>query len=989
MQQDKVNIIENINSIDELGKILETVLANMGLQDINRKQDGSVICIQKDSLGEQKLCFVPITEKVKGKNDVIETRVSALAKENFDSIFIVISKFTSSGTEISNYFKELLLKKFPNTRIVFWSRNNIIETIDKHYNGFWSHSDIFIKPYEEYYITSSRSDFELRNLLKLDDKYQNLLDIFVEPTLCIYIEDKEAKRPIKRKFSFEKIIKSGSYIVSGEAGTGKSTLLQHIGKSLIIENSKETPHKNIPIFVKQSDLISNDFDINKSVQSILLNVYKFFDLEKLFSDYTIVILIDSIDELDKDKQKTILKDLDAIRDKGSSRFIIATRSHEHLVKDCELNEYTHVTVEDFSIKQIQLFLKNFFRSDENKANKLLSSLRDNKILEKVPVTPLTLSVISILYEEKQYEIPATVTDVYDNFNIFLLGRATVKSNLEFLDINIKERILSHYALYILTQEDRIPQTEAEFKAFIELFFSARSMTIEKKNIPELFNALTQGTGVLFVDEGSFVCFKHNYFMEYYASLEIFKQKRELENELVERFTEFNWQNTSIFYAGRTKDMSDFLSKVIKKVKQYETLTDCLMATSGMGYLLQALWLTDANIRKEGTLAALDLMIKSLENMSRLSYEKSTFFSGLQYPSIALINALFFFKNFNSITLKDPIILAFDELMESEKRKMSLDEHTNNQQLHGLEVIQRETLYYKLFNLALVLYSERINSNEKLSELFDNTYMLNNPLFLMLFDKGLDMINPKNSDAIKDEENFASKKNRYLAGMNFYVSNTADKLRFTNFENISSYKRVELYTEGKTDAEIIERANYVLTRNKYPYWSVRSCGSVKHNIGGADELKNFLETIGAQMLGNQDKDKVIIGIFDNDMAGNRCHGGLKKELFNQINERVKKHKECEVYAIKLPIPIEKDVYLKSKPEFKFFSIEHYFPTEFLKSHDMLRDIPDFQDVYNINDKKKAEFATIIQQEEDASVFEDFKFLFEEIDFLSNEKTQYID
>lgn len=46
-----------------------------------------------------------------------------------------------------------------------------------------------------------------------------------------------------------------------------------------------------------------------------------------------------------------------------------------------------------------------FSGEEGKANNLLSALRENKIIDKLPLTPLNLSLISILFEEKDFEIP--------------------------------------------------------------------------------------------------------------------------------------------------------------------------------------------------------------------------------------------------------------------------------------------------------------------------------------------------------------------------------------------------------------------------------------------------------------------------------------------------------------------------------------------------------------------------------------------------------
>lgn len=54
-------------------------------------------------------------------------------------------------------------------------------------------------------------------------------------------------------------------------------------------------------------------------------------------------------------------------------------------------------------------------------------------------------------------------------------------------------------------------------------------------------------------------FQSRSFLEYYASREIFlSEKRTLyEEEIIEKFIEYNWQNVAIFYTGRTKDMENF------------------------------------------------------------------------------------------------------------------------------------------------------------------------------------------------------------------------------------------------------------------------------------------------------------------------------------------------------------------------------------------------------------------------------------------------
>jgi DNA polymerase III delta prime subunit len=976
-KKEKYQIIEDISSIVEFSKLIENLLEKAGLSNVIRNSDTTIFATQPGVI-DSKYCYIPSVNSLEGKNNEVFDIIKNLeSDETIDAFCIVTNKDVSSNKEISDYFRKVVQKRFPSARITFWGKTELVLKIDNTYPGFWQHSDTFLRPYEDFYLDTIETDSELRNLLKLDDKYHKMLNIFIEPRLSVFVEDKEGNRPRPKKIDKAKLVKGGIYVISGDAGTGKTTLLKEIGKELIEQNLHIDDKKNLPVFIKHTDLVSNNFSLPDTIEYILLKIYKNFDLNKIFSDYNIVLLIDSLDELEKKDQKDILLALEKYHNDLNIRFIIGTRSYEYLLKDCEIQEPLHITIENFNLKQIEAFLQNFFKFDILKANDLLYSLHDNRILDKLPITPLTLSVISILYEERQYEIPATITDIYDNFHLFLLGRTSVQSSLEFLDINVKERILSIYALEILLSSTREPKNLSDFVLFIEEFFSKRRITIVKKQIPELVQSLIQGTGVLYIDDNNMVNFKHNFFMEYYASREIFNHQRRLEAELINRFTDFNWQNTAIFYAGRTKDMPEFLTDIINKIQEYDNIVDCLVSMSGMGYLLQALWLTDANIRKDGIKEALNANLKALEQMKKVAAEKGNFFSGVQYPTLALVNTIFFFKDFNSVTLKDPLILAFDELYQQ------YIQAKNNNDRH------KTTILFQLFNISLALYSDRINVKDRLLDIMTDE-IVNEPIILMLFDKSMDIIDGfHKAKKIKDEINFNKYVRKHIASLNYYVETPAEQLRLTSFDNIGAIKDIEIYTEGKTDPLIIERAYEILTDGSIPYWSIRSCGN--SGLGsGAAELRKLLESIEATFQDVNSQKKIIIGIFDNDMKGNQEFGGLKKNLFDfwRDSKRIKKHKEYNIYAIKLPIPISKEVYLKDKQEFMFFSIENYFPNEFLKEKDVAEEVIDFPGIYTIKDKKKLVFAEMIRSETKLELFEDFKFLFNEIDLISQKQTPYI-
>jgi hypothetical protein len=135
-----------------------------------------------------------------------------------------------------------------------------------------------------------------------------------------------------------------------------------------------------------------------------------------------------------------------------------------------------------------------------------------------------------------------------------------------------------------------------------------------------------------------------------------------------------------------------------------------------------------------------------------------------------------------------------------------------------------------------------------------------------------------------------------------------------------------------------------------------------------------------------EDEIVIGIFDNDAKGIREFESLSSASFNKQNGRIKKHKDYNIYAIKLPIPPGKEAYKKDKQEFMFFAIEHYFPIEFLQKHEMVKET-ELSGVFEIRGKKTG-FAKTIKELKDPKIFEDFKCLFQVIDKICNNTTDFI-
>lgn len=156
-------------------------------------------------------------------------------------------------------------------------------------------------------------------------------------------------------------------------------------------------------------------------------------------------------------------------------------------------------------------------------------------------------------------------------------------------------------------------------------------------------------------------------------------------------------------------------------------------------------------------------------------------------------------------------------------------------------------------------------------------------------------------------------------------------------------------------------------------------------GGAREVANILNN--CSNIANEED--IIIGIFDNDAKGlQEFKGELRDSKFIRVDEtdgkncRIKKHKTHDIFGLLLPIPPLKQNFIFSEQELNVFSIEHYFPRDLLEEEGMVESHP-IEGIFRIKDRKgsKSKFANRVTKLTNKKYFEEFIYLFQEIDRLA--------
>lgn len=987
MVEDKREFIEKLTA-DDIIQLYEKMLPQMGLKEVKRTSSDSLqVSFEVPNAGSYTNSYIFFNEALaKGYNrykELSETIEKKFAAGN-SKVYIVANKTISTGFKL-----ELGRSLSKQNSVEYIDFDELLKSIDSNYSDYWRHSDQSLISYEKDFENKMTESFQIKKLVEYKAAYQKLLSIFIEPNLFLRTEDKQSAKKAFTKIHLHRVVDENQRLLMlhGDPGTGKTRLLNEIGKLLIEKNTKISGKRYLPIFIDTLNLRENlnlstdDEWFAKIIVGKLDDHFSKSTLDVVIKDYQVVLLIDSIDEFEEKNKNIITSQLEALMDKGIIVFL-GTRSNtlNDVFKKSSVKNLKDVFVQKFNDQQVEKFASRYFEGKGNRAEGLIESLRENKILDKLPLTPLNLSLMSILYEEtNQQELPATLNDIYDKFSNLLLGRTMADKSIDFLDITVKETILGIYALELLKKKNRELFTKDEFIKFFENKLSSISGTIDTSLLPKALDFIIEHTGLLVLQRGKYVKFRHDSYMEYFAAKEIFKNHREMEKDLVDNFFDVNWQFAAVFYGGESRKMPDFLEKIIKKISTSRTMQEYWAAANGTGYLLQALYLTDDEIRKRAVIEILRLMVDTFEGFKKFSSSlpENVIFGRLPLPILSVFPIFLFQDNFDSITLRKPLSLAFDDLIKQYEEKKDIPDYP-----------YLDNIVYQILILSITVSSNRLNMEDKLTEVIGKIKMTGSDFYTKLLETAIDNLGSKELRKQKDEL-LNPKRVRKTDNHPYFIKKSLDvyiqpsnRHRFGKYDKITPNRKVKLFVEGPSDAIILEQAYSVLTGH-IPYWELR-VGDPDN--GGANGLAKALN----EGLAYLEDDQMVIGIFDNDAKGiQEFKGGLKDNKFDYEADsvRVKKRKTGQIYGMLLPVPHGMQHYIQSKETDNYFSVEHYFPHQYLLDNHMFGKTA-IPEIFSINDSngKKMAFAKQIAKINDKAIFTGFISLFKEIDALTGMKDE---
>jgi len=573
---------------------------------------------------------------------------------SFSNILILTSK------SISNSAREAFNKIADNykfTKLIFWEAHELIEHIDSFLPDIYLVSHGILAKYFHLLKEKCENLNELKRITIYKGEDKKLSDIYIEPKIFKKRENVVKGRTVSVYASTtlgELINKSGKYLITGSAGAGKSTLLRSEIYRMIL-NYETKKNDSIPIFIRIKDIVKIPMEIKDYNLRIIKYLSKEYSLSEdeiktiVASKNKLVFFIDGFDELStEEEKKCFFYLLNGIEENHENNIIVTSRK-TRFYNDNFIG-YSKWEVSDFSVKQISNFFHKWFK---DKNEQLLNDLKDHNLLDKLPNTPLVMTLIAILFEtDENVEIPANLSELYKMFVELLVGKWNLDRRVDtFYKSNDKETFLTELALF-LHSNNKISCTENEL---IELFDSTSKKLGRQFDNYILLDELIKDTNLLIQNEKQEYEFRHLSFQEYFVGTYL-TIKNDIE-QILSVFPHPWWDQVLYFYCGNRKINDDVLPKVFDKIETCSVM-EKFRGLFEMGYLIQASYKTDAKIRSE-------LILKSLitycENIPKFMEDRSDELR--KNPEIIFYLSFMeaFKMHFNSKYLKDIFLSIYKEM----------------------------------------------------------------------------------------------------------------------------------------------------------------------------------------------------------------------------------------------------------------------------------------------------------------------------------------
>lgn len=681
-KQDKLYYLHDIKREVDIHSLLAEILPKLGFKDVaithekgNMPENGKdLVCSLYDQLEDKKDWYAFVVKKgtISGTSsqiNEIESQIKDCFKYEYKSLNTTSERVRINKVKVvtnehfSSGAKEKILSNpdVDRANVDFWDDEKLILLIDNKYPKYWQNGSPIYKEYVEKFLTSIEQDDFSKRLGLSDSKIKKLVNLFLEPTLLEKEENENGQIIYKQRKTASVLQSNKSVFIIGESGSGKSTLFRQLSKQIVEQNSLRNDYELYPIIISFNQIKRNNFSIEKTIHEYFSNeLYNdlMIDANSILRGNKCVIFIDALDEIASNTEKELAFDcIQSFSEQYPSiKLICTSRPSDFLYQCCTDKGFRSLEIDGINRRQMTQYIQTYFSGNEILSKRLIKSLQDSGLWDKLPQTPMTLALITVIFDEKHLEIPSTITDLYSIFIDLLLKKFEFKSTIDIIETDIKHRLLANLAKEMHIKK-LVSIAKDDALRIISSYLQDRGQY--NVNIEELLNDIINNNALLIYNERAELQFKHLSFQEYLTAYELYHHRQAERSIFVKEFHKLWWQNVAIFYAGFSKDAPMLLDEIISVCRNTKGIISQFNVMTGIGRLMQSLYSTPVKNRIDGVCLTSKLACDIALELINTSDPKFALFKNFSKYGIYQMLLAGFELSHHSITLQEPLKLAFE------------------------------------------------------------------------------------------------------------------------------------------------------------------------------------------------------------------------------------------------------------------------------------------------------------------------------------------
>lgn len=311
------------------------------------------------------------------------------------------------------------------------------------------------------------------------------------------------------------------FIVLGKPGAGKTTFLKYIALQTIDGNLKE---QRVPIFIGLKEWSDSGIPLMEYIVD-QLDVCDFPDaslfVTRMLSRGKCLLLLDGFDEVSNNVEDVITQ-IRRFSDKYSkNQFILSCRIAAY---NYYFEKFTEVEIADFTSRQIETVINNWFGKETTKAKLFFEEIKHNKSIRELANIPLLLTLLCIAFDETM-GFPQNKAELYKEALDALLKKWDASRGIKrentygHLSLKRKESMFSRIAASTFEKKQYfLPQRVIEklIASYIQNLPGAREETLDLDS-EAILKEIEAQHGIFVERAKRIYSFSHLTFQEYFTA----------------------------------------------------------------------------------------------------------------------------------------------------------------------------------------------------------------------------------------------------------------------------------------------------------------------------------------------------------------------------------------------------------------------------------------------------------------------------------------